>query len=438
MNTTALFNLTIGFSGIFLCLLGLLQVLVSPWLDKSARRYFLLLFSVLLAFAASNAAGQLMRGLPGGGWRAALIASNFLEFLSPLVLAAIATRYLLHILDPERAMAGARRAVTALLCVHAALLLVSQFTGLFYVIDQANIYHRSPGYPLSYVPGTALLLMDMGLLIRCRERLDRKERLAFWIYFAVPFAAMLAQIFVYGFNFVVLATVLAALAMDMFILSEQTGRYLRQERQLSDMRLNLLLSQIRPHFIFNTLTSIYVLCRDDPPRAMEVIQDFSDYLQSNFTAIAATDLIIFPDELRHTKAYLAVESIRFGDRLTVVYDIKHTAFRLPALTLQPLVENAVKYGVGKGRGPEQIVIRTDAEGPDAVLRVEDNGPGFDPAAIDDAEHVGLRNVRERLARMCGGTLEIQSSPEFGTTVTVRIPGARPAGEKNAPFHAEML
>ena len=198
------------------------------------------------------------------------------------------------------------------------------------------------------------------------------------------------------------------------------------------MRVRMLFNQIRPHLIFNVLTSIYVLCRDDPARAMDVIQDFSEYLHANFTAMAAEDLISFSDELHHTRAYLAVESIRYGDKLTVDYDIRHTAFRLPALTLQPLVENAVKYGVGSGRGPGTIVIRTAAEADGAVITVEDNGPGFDPAEAETGDHVGIRNVRERLDRMCSGTLEIVSSPGFGATVTVRIPSRRKEPERNGP------
>jgi len=421
MDMLMLLNLSIEFSGIGLSVLGLFYVLLNTRIDRRTARTFLLFFSCLILFTASNVAGQLMRGQPGPAWHAALLASNFLEFSLPVLLAGIMTRYLLSILDPGGEKKAVRIAAAILLCLHFALLIVSQFTGLFYTIDSANVYHRSRGYPLSFLMGALLLLLDMALLIRGRDRLSRKERIAFWIYFALPLAAMAVQLFVYGLYLVVFSGIFAALALFVFILDGQTERYLRQERQLADMRVNLLLSQIRPHFIYNTLTSIYVLCRDDPPRAMEVIQDFSAYLQSNFDAVAATDLIIFADELRHVQAYLAVESIRYGNKLTVEYDTQHTAFRLPALTLQPLVENAVKYGVGRGHAPEHIVIRSRAEGDCAVLTVEDDGPGFDPELQDDGVHVGIRNVRERLARMCSGTLDIRSSPVCGTVVTVTIP-----------------
>ncbi len=197
-----------------------------------------------------------------------------------------------------------------------------------------------------------------------------------------------------------------------------------KEGELQDARVRMMMQQIRPHFIYNTLTSVYVLCREDPKQAMDVIQNFTAYLQANFSAVTATKMISFSDELRHTQAYLAVESLRFGDKLSVEFDLQHTAFRLPPLTLQPLVENAVKYGVGQGHFPEHITVRTRSAAAGAVVTVEDNGPGFDPAAVTDEAHIGIRNIRDRLEMMCGGTLEIRSG-EAGTAITVTIPDKDP-------------
>ena len=216
------------------------------------------------------------------------------------------------------------------------------------------------------------------------------------------------NLFVRGFGFIREA-----------ILRERDLR--KKEDELRGEKVMTMMNQIRPHFIYNTLSSVYVLCRDDPPRAMEVIQDFTAYLQANFTAISAADLIAFTDELRHTKAYLAVEAIRYGDKLTVDFDTQHTAFRLPALTLQPLVENAVKHGLGKGVGPEHITVRSQAEDGCAVITVEDDGPGIGPEQEDSESHIGLANVRDRLDLMCGGTLITAPRPGGGTIVTVTIP-----------------
>ncbi len=195
----------------------------------------------------------------------------------------------------------------------------------------------------------------------------------------------------------------------------------KKAEELRNTKLQNMMNQIRPHFIYNTLTSIYVLCQDDPETAMRVIQDFTAYLQANFTAISAVEPITFSDELRHTKAYISVESLRYGDKLQVDYDIRHTAFRLPPLTLQPLVENAVKHCLGKGIGPEHICVSTRMEEGASVITVTDDGPGIGEDALDSEAHIGLRNVRERLELMCGGTLRIESANGHGTTVKVTIP-----------------
>ena len=197
----------------------------------------------------------------------------------------------------------------------------------------------------------------------------------------------------------------------------------KKEEELRDEKVRSMVNQIRPHFIFNTLVSVYELCREAPKQAMQVIDDFTTYLQSNFTAIAATEPISFQEELRHTRAYLAVETTLHGDDLTVGYDMEALAFELPPLTLQPIVENAVKYGIGSGHSPEQILIRTRGTESGVEIIVEDNGAGYDPQP-DSQVHVGLQNVRERLEMMCGGSLVIGPREGGGTVVKVWIPAVR--------------
>ena len=205
----------------------------------------------------------------------------------------------------------------------------------------------------------------------------------------------------------------------------------KQEEELRDAKIRTMINQIRPHFIYNTLVSIYALCEDDPKRAMTVVQNFTTYLQANFTALTAKELIAFPVELENTRAYIAVEEMLFEGKLFIAYDIGFTAFRLPPMTLQPVVENAVKYGVGKGAPSEHILIRTRVSANAAVISIEDNGPGFDPEAVSGDDHIGLQNVRERLAMMCGGTMDVHSMPGMGTVVTIKIPLAAENGDETA-------
>ena len=182
--------------------------------------------------------------------------------------------------------------------------------------------------------------------------------------------------------------------------------------------------QMRPHFIYNTLMSIYYLCQEDAEKAQRVILDFSSYLQNNFTAIAREDNVPFHNELEHTRAYLAVEKARFEDKLYVEFDTPVTVFKLPPLTLQPIVENAVKHGISPDLDPLYLTVTTEDTGEGVKLTVEDTGPGFAPAD-DDAPHIALDNIRRRLEAMCGGTLEISQREAGGTKVTVFVPLQKP-------------
>ena len=178
---------------------------------------------------------------------------------------------------------------------------------------------------------------------------------------------------------------------------------------------------MRPHFIYNTMMSIYYLCDQNPQKAQQVTLDFTTYLRKNFNAIASDDTITFSEELEHTCAYLAVEQAQHDDNLFVEYDTPHTLFRVPTLTLQPIVENAVKHGMNPDAAePLHISIKTEKTDSGNEIIVEDNGPGFKPA--DNKEpHIALANIRERLSLMCGGTMEITSLETGGTRVTIRIP-----------------
>lgn len=331
-----------------------------------------------------------------------------------LVTLVLSLRFLILLRDDSRfraglicyyaALAGAFILVLLQLMnrieLHGVLVPYGVFAGVLHLVV---LFEQKPSQRELFwgLPFLVMLGMDM-LLFASSHSMHNAPFFMLWI---------IVNLFIQGFGFVRSA-----------ILRERLLR--EKEAELRNVRIASLMQQIRPHFIYNTLTSIYVLCRDNPTLAMQVVQDFTAYLQANFTAIAATEPIPFPEELRHTKSYLAVESIRYGDRLSVVFDTKHTAFRLPALTLQPLVENAVKHSLGLTRGATvQITVSTRMESGWSVITVRDNGPGLDPGKESSEFHIGLQNVRDRLEMMSGGSMDLQSTPSIGTTVTVRIPPA---------------
>ena len=121
--------------------------------------------------------------------------------------------------------------------------------------------------------------------------------------------------------------------------------------------------------------------------------------------------------------YLFIEQLRYGDSLNVVFDIEVTDFYLPPLTIQPLVENAVKHGIGGKEDGGTVTVSTRNHGDCVMILISDNGIGFDPDAVapQDRNHVGLENVKNRLRLMCDAALEVQSAPGAGTTITISVP-----------------
>lgn len=195
------------------------------------------------------------------------------------------------------------------------------------------------------------------------------------------------------------------------------------ELQLQESKISIMLSQIQPHFLYNTLNSIYQLCETNPMLARTMVNSFAEYLRNNLSSLDEPGLIAFTTELEHVKTYLEIEKIRFDDTIEIEYDIQCVDFQLPVLTVQPIVENAVKHGTSRKRGGGKVTISTREDDEFYIVTVSDTGCGFDPAVRKDdgKKHVGIENVRQRLSNMCGGVLTIESEIGVGTVVNIRIP-----------------
>ena len=191
--------------------------------------------------------------------------------------------------------------------------------------------------------------------------------------------------------------------------------------ELSKSRISTMMSQIRPHFIYNTLGSIEQLCDLDPKKAGELVHDFAKYLRGNFGELDNPKPIPMSREMEHVRHYVSIENVRFPD-MTFTFEMNSEDFSIPALTIQPIVENAIKHGLMKlQKGGTIRVVSYETDTHYCVL-VEDDGVGFDSTIMhDERKHVGLRNIRERLKAMVGGTLEIESTVGVGTKALVKIP-----------------
>ena len=191
--------------------------------------------------------------------------------------------------------------------------------------------------------------------------------------------------------------------------------------ELTESRISTMMSQIRPHFIYNTLGSIEQLCIIDPPKAGELVHNFAKYLRGNFGELDNPKPILMSQEMEHVRHYISIENVRFPD-MTFSFEMNSDDFHIPALTIQPIVENAIKHGLMKlSKGGTIRVVSYETESHYCVS-VEDDGVGFDTdVLLDERKHVGIRNIRGRLKAMVNGTLEIESRVGIGTTVLIKIP-----------------
>ncbi|HZG46933.1 MAG TPA: histidine kinase [Allosphingosinicella sp.] len=192
-----------------------------------------------------------------------------------------------------------------------------------------------------------------------------------------------------------------------------------------DAQVRALRYQINPHFLFNTLNAIAALIRDAPFEAEKMVLQLSDFFRRTL-AINPTEDVTLSEEVELQRLYLDIERTRFPDRLrfTVALDAGTAEARVPALLLQPLVENAVKHGVAKSGAPTCIHIRTRLDGSVLEIVVENDAQALGPGA--KGEGVGLRNVNDRLRSRFGSEASLTRGPiaEGGFRNTLRMPHLR--------------
>ncbi|MHC6220190.1 sensor histidine kinase [Arthrobacter sp. MMS24-S77] len=204
---------------------------------------------------------------------------------------------------------------------------------------------------------------------------------------------------------------------------------------LMEAEVRALRAQISPHFIYNSLNAIASFINTDPARARELVVEFADFTRYSFRRHG--DFTTLAEELRSIDRYLLLEKARFGDRVQVSLRIAPEVLStvIPFLSLQPLVENAVRHGIEAKEGPGHITICANDSGAFAEVTIEDDGVGIDPehlrsvlAGHADGDHVGLRNVDARLRQVYGDDhgLVIETAPGEGTLITMRVPKSQPS------------
>lgn len=332
-------------------------------------------------------------------------------------------RYILEYMKISgRAKKAYLAAIIAVCSIQVFFAVTSPFTGsIFYVTDSG--YQRGDLFWVSQFVPTFCYLLFSVLVIVYRKRLAWREVIFFLLYIFVPLGGGAAQMFLRGIAVVNIGVALALLFILVNIQFAHEIQMKRQEQELGDLHIDIMLSQIQPHFLYNTLTTIRQLIDIDPTLAKESIRDFSYFLRGNMDSLQSKAPIPFGQELSHAQYYLKLEQQRFVNRLFVTLDTPVLDFSIPPLTLQPLVENAVRHGIVMRDESGTITIKTEETAAAYIVTVSDDGVGFLPESIlsDGKSHIGIQNVKKRLETMCAGTLLVTSAPNEGTTAVITIP-----------------
>jgi len=313
-----------------------------------------------------------------------------------------------------------------LVAINAIMHSTAFFTSLVFTITDENAWGGGPLNDLCLIISSILLAYH--LFVGAREFSQEKKIGALMpvVFTLVVIAGIVLDAtknfyIQHWVDYVTISVVACCTFYYMWMHFVFTSRY--RNALLAEQRFNTMISQMQPHFIYNSLSAIAEM-DGMPKEAQNAIVDFSMYLRENLDAMTSEELVTFDKELEHIKKYVALEVLRFGDKVKVVYDVEQTDFLLPALTAQMLVENAVKHGITKKYEGGTVTISAKKEGKCYVVTVTDDGVGFDTAKDISGGHLGINNVRKRLEYAMGGKLTIESEIGKGTKAVITLPEAK--------------
>ena len=390
-------------------------VLTDTYIGKGHRRVLLIVCTLIFSLIVQNYSDMLLQGryvnIP---LRMAVSIIGYI--LRPMILVMFC-----HVVNPR----GRFRTAWALTAVNGIIYLTASFSHLTFWFNEANQYQEGLLRYTCHVISALLLFNLLFLSIRrFRTTGARNNWVPLISVLLIIGSIILDSIVGRSLQPVTFLTLAVVLSSSFYYVWLHLQFVHTHEQELkAGQRIQIMLSQIQPHFLFNSLEVIRRLYRKDPEKADTALLKFERYLRVNMDSLTQEGLIPFRTELEHTRTYLELEQLRFPDELQIVYDLQSTEFSIPPLTLQPLAENAVRHGVREKINGEGTVTITSREYADRYeISVTDDGNGFDPDAVsgDNHSHIGLHNVWERL-RYTGADLRIGTGPEGGTEAVIIIP-----------------
>lgn len=398
-----------------LILMGLaLAVSADPYLTKPTFRTLLLIDAAVITLIIDNCLTNVLLTV----WKPSYVTLKIaMSIYSYVMRPTVIVLFIYIIWDSPK-----RRLLWILIGANAMVFLTAFFRPWAFGITEEGLFYRGPlGYTAHGISFLLLAVQLIITLIRFRN-VKRFERLIPMINVAVAALGPILDSMCHTNGTITFAEISAVFCSVFFYIWLHL-QFVREHEQalVSEQRIQIMISQIQPHFLYNTLSTIQALCLENPKKAAAIIERFATYLRQNIDSLNEAKLIPFRKELDHTLVYAQIELERFPN-IHLDYELEDEDFFLPALTIQPLVENAIRHGV-RGMPKGQIDIITHLLPDCHMIVIRDNGKGFDTEEKPrtDGSHIGIQNVRERLQKQCGGNMTIESKTGKGTCVTIRIP-----------------
>lgn len=420
------------------CIVFLVVVLicVAATLDHKDRRtngFAQMMLCFIIALVGDIFAWY-FRGVPGFLPGVAVRSANFAYFFAGDLSLMAASVFLTSLVEEEEKELVYVKLLTDACLLLAMFLLVGNLSGeYFYTFTEENVYQRAFLHPLHTVLEIVPLVANCLYVLRYFKKVRPSfRRMAIVAAVTYPVAMLIQELF-YGFQLgnavdtILLLGAFVAIYMDRHDAAmEEKKELLNKREEVLNLQTQNTIAMVSPHFLYNTLNTIYYLCEKDPKTAQKQISSLADYLRGHMDSLKTTAPVTFTQEMEQVEYYLNIEELRYGDKLEVEYDIEETDFSLPMLSVQLMVENAIKHGLHpkKEGGTVWIITRKQPDCYEVI--VKDDGVGFDPEEDkkDGRSHTGINSVRERIRIISGGTLTINSEVGKGTESIIRIPLAR--------------